>query len=250
VLYLSGVNTYTGPTIVNNGVIALTGSGSINNSVSIEVTAPDVFDVNAVTGGYVLGAAQTLRGIGTVSGAVTANGRVAPGNVPGIGTLTFDNNLTLNASAKLEMDINRTNSPNHDTLVVSGAFAPGGTLLVTNIGPALAKNDTFDLFSQPVVGSFSLIQLPTLAPGLSWTNKLALDGSIAVVGPPTPTNITVSVSGGNLTLNWPAGEGWNLQARTNSLTVGPWYPVPGAVPPLVIPIDPANAEVYYRLVYP
>ena len=50
-----------------------------------------------------------------------------------------------------------------------------------------------------------------------------MDGSIAVVAAPAPapTNITFSVSGGNLTLNWPAGQGWQLQARTNSLTVGP-----------------------------
>ena len=68
--------------------------------------------------------------------------------------------------------------------------------------------------------------------------------------PPAPTNITYSVSGGNLTLNWPAGQGWQLQARTNSLTVGPWDPVPGAVPPLLIPVNPANGEVYYRLVCP
>ena len=78
-LYLSGVNTYTGPTIINNGTLALTGAGSINNSVSIEVTAPDIFDVSAVTGGYVLGAAQTLMGIGSVIGDVTANGRITPG---------------------------------------------------------------------------------------------------------------------------------------------------------------------------
>jgi hypothetical protein len=73
---------------------------------------------------------------------------------------------------------------------------------------------------------------------------------LATVPAPPAANITVSVSGGNLTLNWPAGQGWRLQARTNSLTVGTWQPVPGAVPPFPMPIDPANATVFYRLVWP
>ena len=70
-------------------------------------------------------------------------------------------------------------------------------------------------------------------------------------GPAPPAaNITISVSGGNWILDWPAGQGWQLQARTNSLTVGTWQPVPGAVPPSPMPIDPANGSVFYRLVWP
>jgi hypothetical protein len=115
----------------------------------------------------------------------------------------------------------------------------------------LALNDTFQLFSTAVSG-FSQTQLPPTPSGLAWTNNLAVDGSISLVAAPAPapTNITFSVSGGNLTLNWPAGQGWQLEARTNSLTVGPWALVPGAVPPLTMPIDPANGSVFYRLVYP
>jgi hypothetical protein len=73
---------------------------------------------------------------------------------------------------------------------------------------------------------------------------------LATVPAPSPTNITYSQSGGTLRLNWPAGQGWQLQARTNSLTAGTWYPVLGTVPPFTIPIGPANASVFYRLVWP
>jgi hypothetical protein len=39
------------------------------------------------------------------------------------------------------------------------------------------------LFTAPgYSGTFTNIQLPGLAPGLSWTNKLNIDGSIAVIG--------------------------------------------------------------------
>jgi autotransporter-associated beta strand protein len=255
VLTLTASNTYVGPTIINNGTLALSGAGSINNSVSIEVTSPDLFDVSAVTGGYVLGAAQTLKGLGSVNGSVTANGRVEPGS-GGIGTLTFFSDLTLNSSAKLVMDINNTNTPNHDTLTVIGTFTPGGTLVVTNIGPALALSNSFQLFSTATTG-FSTVQLPTPPSGTVWTNNLAVDGTIALVAAPviapSPTNITFTVSGGNLILNWPSGQGWNLQAQTNSRAVGlttNWVTVPGAVPPLTNAVDAANGTVFYRLVYP
>jgi autotransporter-associated beta strand protein len=252
-LTLTASNTYSGPTIVNSGTLKLDGAGSINNSVSIEVTAPDLFDVSTVTGGYVLGAAQTLKGLGNVNGDVTSKGTVSPGS-SGIGTLTFNNNLTLTSSAALVMDINNTNTPNHDTLAVSGTFTPGGTLIVTNIGPALALNDTFQLFSTATTG-FSSTQLPTPPSGTMWTNNLAVDGSIALVAAPapSPTNITFSVSSGKLILNWPAGQGWQLQSQTNTLNVGlktNWVTVPGAVPPFTNTMNSANGSVFYRLTYP
>ena len=47
-----------------------------------------------------------------------------------------------------------------------------------------------------------------------------------------PTNITVSVTGGTMTLSWPADHlGWTLQAQTNSITTGlttNWVDVAGS----------------------
>ena len=255
-LTLTASNTYNGPTIINSGDLILTGAGSINNSVSIDVTSGDTFDVSGVTGGYALRAAQTLKGSGTVNGDVTANGQITPGST-GIGTLTFNNNLTLSGSASTVMEINATNAPNSDKIAVSGTFVPGGSLTVTNIRStaSLAASNTFQLFNSAVVGSFSSIVLPTLPAGWMWATNLAVDGSIATVAAsaPTPTNITFSVSGGNLILNWPSGQGWNLQSQTNMLAVGintNWVTVPGAVPPFTNAINSANGSVFYRLTYP
>jgi hypothetical protein len=90
-----------------------------------------------------------------------------------------------------------------------------------------------------------------------WTNKLAQNGTIALVAAPvvapSPTNITFSASGGNLILDWPAGQGWQLQAQTNSRAVGlttNWVTVPGAVPPFTNAVVPANGTVFYRLAFP
>lgn len=82
------------------------------------------------------------------------------------------------------------------------------------------------------------------------------NGIITVLVNTNPTNIVTSVSGNQLTLSWPADHtGWELQAQTNGLGAGlgaNWVPVTGSttVNQLVVPMNPANGTVFYRLVYP
>ncbi len=84
-LTLNAANTYSGTTTVTNGTLALGASGSIANSPTIILGAStSTLDVSAVSGGFTLGAAQTLSGIGTVTGAMTVAGTISPGNSPGI----------------------------------------------------------------------------------------------------------------------------------------------------------------------
>ena len=67
-----------------------------------------------------------------------------------------------------------------------------------------------------------------------------------------PTNILFSVTGNQLTLSWPSDHtGWTLQTQTNSLTEAGWVNVPGsaATNQIVIPINPSNGSVYYRMEY-
>ena len=75
----------------------------------------------------------------------------------------------------------------------------------------------------------------------------------------SPTTLTATVSGGTLTLSWPAGHtGWPLQSQTNALRIGlvpasnAWFNWPGSATTnaVSIPIDPANPTVFFRLVYP
>ena len=65
-----------------------------------------------------------------------------------------------------------------------------------------------------------------------------------------PTNITASASSNTLMISWPADHiGWTLQAQTNGLSSGPWFDLAGSdvVNAVVIPINPANRSVFYRL---
>lgn len=236
---LENTNSYTGITTVSNGTLlvnGLIGSGGAS-----------------VESGAILG------GSGTINGVVTVNsgGILSPGS--SIGTLTLGSSPSL--SGTVLMEINRTNTPaNADRLAVSGSsLTYGGGLTVTNTGPALALNDTFTLFSADggLGGAFAATNLPSLPSGLAWSWN-ATAGTLSVVNPvaTNPTNITFTVSGGILTLSWPADHlGWSLQIQTNSLSAGlgsNWITVPGSASVIStnIPIYPANPAVFFRLVYP
>jgi hypothetical protein len=123
------------------------------------------------------------------------------------------------------------------------------------LGPALVQGDTFTLFNKPLVNGAALA---VTGGNVIWTNKLAVDGTIAVASviSTTPTNITFSVSGSTLTLSWPVDHtGWVLQAQTNAPGLGigtNWGVVPGSasVNQYVTPINRANGSVFYRLISP
>ena len=69
-LTLSGANTYTGKTTVSAGTLALSTSVLLTSG-EIEVTAAGLLDVSGVTGGFSLGAGQTLSGNGDIAGSLS-----------------------------------------------------------------------------------------------------------------------------------------------------------------------------------
>jgi autotransporter-associated beta strand protein len=220
-LDLNGANTYTGSTTVSNGILA---------------------------------------GIGSIAGPVTVatNGSAGAGTAS-VGTLTINNNLTLNGNGFFKL--NKSVSPSNDLVSVSGTLASSGTgtITVTNIGvPALAVGDKFYLFSQAVTGGNTLT---IVGGGMNWTNKLSVDGSIQAlsVGFTTasyPTNITATLNGSNLQITWPATHlGWMIQAQTNTLAVGlstDWVTISNTATQLgyTNTIDPTKGGVFYRLIHP
>ncbi len=240
----------TGKTIfngsLNNGGLTKTGTGVLYLNGNNGYTDPTIVS------------AGTLGGNGTLNGPVTINSSatLAPGN--SVGTLTINSDLTINGN--LAIELNKSLSPSNDLVVVSGVLTNSGTGTVTvaNLGPALVVGDTFTLFSQAVSNGAALT---VTGASVTWTNKLAIDGSIRVLSlaPPIanyPTNISYTVSGGTLTVSWPATHlGWNLQSQTNALNKGlgtNWVTIPGtsAVTFTNLTIIPANPTVFYRLSKP
>jgi autotransporter-associated beta strand protein len=93
-LYLDGANTYSGPTVVNGGL---------------------------------------LGGTGTIAGDVTVNsgGGLAPGH--SIGTLTINGNLTFNAGSLNVFEVNGS-TPANDSVIAGASVTYGGVLKIVPTG--------------------------------------------------------------------------------------------------------------------
>jgi fibronectin-binding autotransporter adhesin len=234
VLALSTAETYSGITTVSGGTLLVNGS----------LGAGGVTVTNGLLGGS-----------GTIAGPVTAQtgGGVAPGN-PGIGTLTINNMLTLQSGSSNVFEVNKT-AGTHDQVSVT-TVTYGGTLYATNLSGTLTTNDSFTLFSAgSETGNFSTV---AGSPGanLAWSFN-PTNGVLGVVSSVTvatnPTNIIVSVSGGNLNLSWPADHlGWTLQTNSVGLAAANmWFAYPGStsLTNVTIPMDRTRANVFYRLTH-
>jgi len=124
---------------------------------------------------------------------------------------------------------------------------------------------TFPLISYRTMGGFgfSVLSLTDVPPGVSATlvdnsANNSVDINITSAPPPPvnpfPTNIMASVTGAQLDLSWPASHtGWQLQSNSvNVADTGAWFPVPGSITTnrLILTIDPAKTNVFFRMVYP
>jgi autotransporter-associated beta strand protein len=262
-LTLTNVNmAYTGITTVSNGVLVFT--GALPPSSRFNLASPGVLDISALSPLTVGSAtAQTIQGNGTLLGSlvVGSSGSVLPGFTNGIGTLTVTNDVNLGGTAFMEL--NRANTGSTNDQIASQTITLGGTLNVTNLGPALKVGDTFKLFNATTIsGSFATENLPaTDATGYvyTWTNNLALNGTITVLTSvlpvnTTPTNITVTTMGNLLQLSWPLDRtGWQLQSNSVGLSSpSQWFMVPGSTATNIVtlPINPAAPRVFFRLAYP
>ncbi len=160
----------------------------------------------------------SLTGNGVVTGTVVVavGGNLAPG--VSIGGFNLFGTAVLQGASNFEIQKNggvRTN----DYLTAS-TIIYGGTLNVTNIGSSsLTAGDRFDLFNGALIGTFASLNLPPLNPGLDWTNKLLVDGSIEVVG--APKFISIAASGTNVIIagtNGTTGGNFAILTATNIVT--------------------------------
>jgi arylsulfatase len=180
VLTLSGADGYSGGTVISNGMLNVTGS---------------------LTGGGALTVAGgTLSGSGVIAGTVNVQpgGGVSPSGAGGVPTtLTCQNNLNL--SGDLAIQVNKAQSPSNDMVLVSGELTSTATATLTlRNGGTYTPGDTFKIFNQPLPNGASIAISPG-TPGLdqTWTNRLAIDGTIGVVGQSSSTAANLA----NLTLS-------------------------------------------------
>jgi autotransporter-associated beta strand protein len=227
-LNLRGVNTYTGPTLVNTGTLALVASGSISGSGAITVNSGASLDVSGrADGTLTLGSGQTLGGNGTVYGSLTAlpGATVSPGN--SVSALTITNIVTLQGNTLMELN---KSAATNDTIQGAAKIIYGGTLQLANVSSAFAAGDSFKLFAAASYsGVFSNLAPVIPALNLAWnTNTLTTDGTLRIVSTPTarPRITGCASSGGNLVISGSNGvPGWTyyILAATNlSLPTVSW----------------------------
>jgi uncharacterized protein with beta-barrel porin domain len=139
---ITGTNTYTGPTIVNGGLL------SVNGSIVSDTT------VNA--GG-------TLGGNGTVGNTTINGGALAPGN--SIGLLTVQGSLVFTAAANYMVQVSPVNA---DRTNVTGAATLGGATVNASFAPGtyVAKQYTI-LNAGGVQGRFSSLVNTDLPSGFN-----------------------------------------------------------------------------------
>lgn len=228
----SSANTYTGPTIINDGPqVKLTGNGSIlsspliffggSNSNSVHLDASARSDSTLT-----LAAGQTLGGIGTVAGNLveTSGATIAPaGTNTTIGITTGANqtgglkatgNITLNGTTVIKLNGPGTN----DSVNAGGSLTYGGTLSLENIsGMPLAAGNSFQIFSagSGISGNFASITPATPGAGLAWNTSQLSSGLLSVVSTTPPLITSAKVSGGDLIFN---GNGGNANGTYYVIT--------------------------------
>jgi len=226
-LVLAGTNTFAGTTSISSGTLALTNNGSIASSTNIQVNSGTVLDVSkTVSGTLIVANGQTLTGSGVILGSVThlAGSTLAPGGPSTAGTLTATNTVTLGGSTFMLLN----NSGSSSELVATN-INYGGTLIVSNVGPALAAGNSFTLFQAVnYSGAFTNISPVTPGSGMAWnTNSLNASGVLSVVAaPPQIGAISVSGDGSSLVMSGTGGvanANFYLLASTNlAMPMGNW----------------------------
>jgi len=184
----SGNNDYSGTTSVNGGTLLVNGS----------ITSPAALSVAA---------AATLGGSGSIASPITLNGTLAPGDGPG--TLTLGGSLAMNATAKLQWQLNANASTGGDFLNAAAVTLASGAkldLVFNSPGGSVSFADPFwqsdrswpVLTSAGLTGTFALGTLSTDASGTA-------SGAFGA--------FRLTHAGNAVTLHWDAysaRERWNL----------------------------------------
>jgi len=260
-LYLHGLCTYTGPTIINVGQLVLAPSVSlasgmiqVNSGATLEVRGPALTmgagsrlggNQGIIAGNVVIGAGATLQtGLDELT----------------VRNLQINGDLTIQPGGTHQVVVNKTGAGlANDRITGLTSVQLGGTLSVVNVGAPLAAGDALPLFMADTYhGGWERILPAVPGPGLAWdTGTLAVDGTLRVIadGVDPTAPLAVSVTNNTLQLTWPpAYLGWTLQAQTNAPGegLGPgWVDVPGssALTQLVFPIHSSPGSVFYRLIW-
>jgi autotransporter-associated beta strand protein len=210
---LSGTNTYTGATNINNGILAVSNAGSINSTSAINVAAGAKFVYNSSTSltkapilaGDGISNRAVLGGAGSIGVAVTLDNLgdvLSPGNSPGIQTYTTAQSWS---SFTYDWEVNDFTGPDagtaFDQLRLTTLDLTGGSgSYVLNVLGLTAGNTT------GLVPNFSEISrswtILTTSAGISNFNTASWSINTTGFSDPDTGNWSLAQSGNDLVLSY------------------------------------------------
>jgi hypothetical protein len=217
-MILQAVNTYSGPTVIGNGLtLALTGNGSISGSSLLFLGGTNAANPSLDVSGrsdqtLTLASGQMLAGVGQINGSLVlspgaalspAGTNISLGTVEGsnsTGTIAASGNVMLNGATVIKLN----GSGSNDMVQAGANLTYGGTLNLVNISSSpLAAGNSFHIFNAAgYSGSFATIIPVTPGAGLVWDTSQLNTGTLNVAaGTQPPVISNAQLVGGNLVLS-------------------------------------------------
>lgn len=219
---LSGANTYTGPTTINAGTLAVSGGSAIGDTSSVSIAAAATLDLlSSETIGALTGVSGSFATMGASS--LTINNSVGPSTFAGM--ISGSGNLTKTGAGT--QVLSGTNTYTGTTFVNAGTLSvSGGNAIIDTGAVNVGSGGTLGLASAEAIGnltgaagSFVALGSNTLTTGdasstifagvMSGTGGLTkqgagtftLSGANTYTGPTTINAGTLAASGGNAIAN-------------------------------------------------
>ena len=213
-LTLSAPETYTGPTVISSGKLALASGSSLASGSTVSIGAGGTFDVSALGGTYTLGAGLSASGGATAATIVPASGGIFDLNTQPV-------SLTWNGASS-------GGDSTHPSLTVSQGTLNFNNNKVTVVVPGLPLG----------VGAYKLISAAAITgtinptPSYAGGNGVAFgdSGVVSISG----NNVILTVAQTSLLTQWTDGAG-----DTNWSTAGNWSNG--------VPSHAGDAAIFYSL---
>ena len=240
-LTLAGTNTDTGSTIINDGALALSGNASLA-STNITVAGGASLDVSGLAGAFGLRSGMTLAN-SSAGAVINGPNNCSAGTLSlvadGVKPAFIQTNGTMTLSAGTVIKVNNTGrilGVGHHPLIAGAATGNHGSVTGTVPLVAVTGNGTAGATSLQIDGAGNL-------------NLVVTSGTSS-----NSASIHYTCNSGTLGLAWPGDHlGWIAQSNAVDLSNSNfWFDILGSqsVTNLVIPINPATPQVFYRLRYP